>query len=128
MALKVCSRLAAVGRIRPRAAACGSPSSGAGFTVEHDRQNLRFTAAPSSGAGSPDCAVLLYRFTGEGEVDLLSTFVPEAFRGRGVAALLTQAALDFLVEEKLRARVSCWYIKAYLEEHRDHGSGHLLVS
>lgn len=43
-----------------------------------------------SSAGSPDGAVLLYRFTGKNEVDLMSTFVPEAFRGRGVAALLTQ--------------------------------------
>lgn len=41
-------------------------------------------------AGSSDCALLLYRFTGEKEVELMSTFVPEAFRGRGVAALLTQ--------------------------------------
>lgn len=43
-----------------------------------------------SSAGSRDSAVLLYRYTGENEVDLMSTFVPEAFRGRGVAALLSQ--------------------------------------
>lgn len=43
-----------------------------------------------SSAGPPERAVLLYRFTGENEVDLMSTFVPEAFRGRGVAALLSQ--------------------------------------
>lgn len=51
---------------------------------------LRCVNSSLSSAGSPDSAVLLYRFTGENEVDLMSTFVPEAFRGRGVAALLTQ--------------------------------------
>lgn len=34
--------------------------------------------------------MLHYRYTGEKEVNLLSTYVPEAFRGQGVAALLTQ--------------------------------------
>uniref|UniRef100_A0A8C2WY02 Protein NATD1 n=1 Tax=Cyclopterus lumpus TaxID=8103 RepID=A0A8C2WY02_CYCLU len=63
-----------------------------------------------------NCAVLLYRFTGEKEVDLMSTFVPEAFRGQGVAALLSQAAMDFLVEDDLKAHVSCWYIKKYIED------------
>lgn len=43
-----------------------------------------------SSAASPEGAVLRYRFTGENEVELMSTFVPEAFRGRGVAALLSQ--------------------------------------
>ncbi|KAF0033243.1 protein NATD1 isoform X1 [Scophthalmus maximus] len=107
-------------RLRPRrAAATGASSSGCGWTVEHDRAQRRFTVAPGgSGAAAEarDCAVLSYRFTGEKEVDLMSTFVPETFRGRGVAALLTQAAMDFLVEEDLKARVSCWYIQKYIEE------------
>lgn len=101
-----------------------------------------------SPAGSRDSAVLVYRYTGENEVDLMSTFVPEAFRGRGVAALLSQvtsnqnrsnhtggndsesfqAAVDFLVEEKLRAQVSCWYVKKYMEEHPDDQCRDLLIS
>lgn len=83
-------------------------------------------------------------------MDLMSTYVPETFRGQGVAALLSQvsetcqtsvsfeksshildvlylvfmylmfllqAAMDFLVEENLKAHVSCWYIKNYIEDH-----------
>lgn len=42
----------------------------------------------STGLG--ECAVLRYRFTGEKEVDLMSTNVPESFRGRGVAAVLSK--------------------------------------
>uniref|UniRef100_A0A8C6UBV2 Uncharacterized protein n=1 Tax=Neogobius melanostomus TaxID=47308 RepID=A0A8C6UBV2_9GOBI len=30
--------------------------------------------------------------------------------------LSPQAALDFVLEEQLKARVSCWYINRYLEE------------
>ncbi|KAM9345989.1 protein NATD1-like [Symphorus nematophorus] len=94
-----------------------SLSSGCSLAVDHDRQNRRFTVTPGSGAGAQDCAVLHYRFTGDKEVDLMSTYVPETFRGQSVAALLSQAAMDFLVEENLKAHVSCWYIKKYIEEH-----------
>ncbi|XP_034395572.1 protein NATD1-like [Cyclopterus lumpus] len=114
MAFKVFTRLSAVTlRLKSPPAAFSALSSGCSLTVEHDRHNRRFTVAPGSGA---DCAVLLYRFTGEKEVDLMSTFVPEAFRGQGVAALLSQAAMDFLVEDDLKAHVSCWYIKKYIED------------
>uniref|UniRef100_A0A3B3ZPW0 Protein NATD1 n=1 Tax=Periophthalmus magnuspinnatus TaxID=409849 RepID=A0A3B3ZPW0_9GOBI len=61
-------------------------------------------------------AVLSYRFTGDKQVELMSTFVPESYRGRGLAALLSKAALDFVVEEQLTAQVSCWYIHKYLQE------------
>lgn len=62
-------------------------------------------------------------------MDLLSTFVPETFRGHGVAAMLSQAAMDFVVEEDLKARVSCWYIQKYIEEHpQQQQYKHLLIS
>ncbi|XP_060921579.1 protein NATD1-like isoform X1 [Labrus mixtus] len=116
---------------------CRSLSSGQNLTVDHDRHNRRFTVAPGRETGKQtgpaltlrcwgrscsqeDHAVLHYRFTGEQEVDLMSTYVPEIFRGRGVAALLSQAALDFVVEENLKAHVSCWYIKKYIEENPEH--------
>lgn len=40
--------------------------------------------------GSSDSAVLYYRFTGEKEVELMSTYVPETFRGQGLAADLSR--------------------------------------
>lgn len=46
--------------------------------------------------GSQHCAVLHYRFTEEEQVDLMSTYVPEPLRGRGVAALLSQVGFSFL--------------------------------
>nr|XP_046271954.1 protein NATD1-like [Scatophagus argus] len=118
MAFKIFSGLTASAlRVKSYPVAFSSLSSSCSLVVEHDRQNLRFTVTPGSGAGSRDCAVLHYRFTGHKEVDLMSTYVPETLRGQGVAAQLSQAAMDFLLEENLKARVSCWYIKKYIEEH-----------
>ncbi|XP_042361716.1 protein NATD1-like [Plectropomus leopardus] len=118
MAFKIFSRLTALNlRLKSQTAAFSALNSGCSLTVEHDRENRRFTVTPSSGAGGHDCAVLHYRFTGEKEVDLLSTYVPETYRGQGVAALLSKAAMDFLVEENLKAHISCWYIKKYIKEH-----------
>ncbi|XP_061567616.1 protein NATD1-like [Cololabis saira] len=119
MAFKITSRLS---KLSPRFMSWqteGSSLNCKGLTVEHDRHNLRFTVRPGSGAEAGEAAVLRYQFTGDKEVDLMSTFVPESFRGRGVAALLSQAAIDFVVQENLKARVSCWYIQKYMEENPD---------
>ncbi|XP_068192951.1 protein NATD1-like [Antennarius striatus] len=119
MGLELLSRVAAVTlRVQAHRTAVGSSSSGRSFgsVVQHDRRNRLFTVCAASGAGCSDRAVLHYRFTAPQEVELMSTFVPEALRGRGVAALLSQAALEFVVEENLKAHVSCWYIQKYLEE------------
>ncbi|KAM8843829.1 protein NATD1-like [Spinachia spinachia] len=114
MSFKVLSRLP-VGnlRLKPPPTAFSGSTSGCSLAVKHDRPNRRFTVSPGSEA---DCAVLLYRFTGEKEVDLMSTYVPETFRGHGVAALLSRAAMDFLIEENLKAHISCWYIKKYIKK------------
>lgn len=118
MALKLFSKMTArTVRVNSFPTAFSSLSSSCSLTVEHDRRNQRFTISPGSGTGPSESAVLLYRFTAEKEVDLMSTYVPVSFRGQGVAALLSQAAMDFLVEEKLKAKVSCWYIRKYIEEH-----------
>ncbi|XP_054614487.1 protein NATD1-like [Dunckerocampus dactyliophorus] len=116
MALQILSRLSELVPVRAK---CYTTTfrlnSSGGLKVEHDRQNRRFTVSPRSGTGAKETATLLYKFTAPNQVELLSTFVPESFRGQGVAALLSKAAFDFLLEEKLKARVSCWYIKKYIE-------------
>ncbi|CAN9505986.1 unnamed protein product [Ophioblennius macclurei] len=130
MAFRLISRLSPfTNRMNSPRAASSAPSSGSGgsLMVKHDRANRRFTVTPGSGADS-DCAFLKYEFTGEKEVDLMSTFVPEMFRGHGVAALLSQAAMDFVAEEDLKARVSCWYIKKYIDEHPQQEFRDLLIS
>ncbi|XP_065125256.1 protein NATD1 [Paramisgurnus dabryanus] len=83
--------------------------------VIHDRQNQRFTINIDSDGGVRS-AVLKYTFRDDKHVELISTEVPESHRGKGVAAHLAKAALDFVVEEHLKARISCWYIRKYVDE------------
>nr|XP_013800941.1 PREDICTED: protein NATD1 [Apteryx mantelli mantelli] len=69
-----------------------------------------------SGSGCHDRAVLLYEYVGKRIVDLQHTEVPDAYRGRGIAKHLAKAALDFVVEEDLKAHLTCWYIQKYVKE------------
>ncbi|RLV63021.1 hypothetical protein DV515_00018701, partial [Chloebia gouldiae] len=66
--------------------------------------------------GCHDKAVLLYEYVGKRLVDLQHTEVPDAYRGRGIAKHLAKAALDFVVEEDLKAHLTCWYIQKYVKE------------
>uniref|UniRef100_A0A669D7G1 Protein NATD1 n=2 Tax=Oreochromis TaxID=8139 RepID=A0A669D7G1_ORENI len=65
---------------------------------------------------SHDRAVLLYEYVGKKTVDLQHTEVPDAYRGRGIAKHLAKAAMDFVVEEDLKAHLTCWYIQKYVKE------------
>lgn len=69
-----------------------------------------------SSGGCHDRAVLLYEYVGKRIVDLQHTEVPDAYRGRGIAKHLAKAALDFVVEEDLKAHLTCWYIQKYVKE------------
>ncbi|XP_003912519.2 protein NATD1 [Papio anubis] len=81
--------------------------------VEHDRRRRQFTVRLN---GCHDRAVLLYEYVGKRIVDLQHTEVPDAYRGRGIAKHLAKAALDFVVEEDLKAHLTCWYIQKYVKE------------
>uniref|UniRef100_UPI00358E7BFF protein NATD1-like isoform X2 n=1 Tax=Myxine glutinosa TaxID=7769 RepID=UPI00358E7BFF len=67
--------------------------------------------------GSSDPAVLLYDHIGERTINLHHTEVPKSFRNQGLAKHLTMAALDFMVEEDLKAKVTCSYIQKYIKAH-----------
>uniref|UniRef100_A0A8C9ESV9 Protein NATD1 n=1 Tax=Pavo cristatus TaxID=9049 RepID=A0A8C9ESV9_PAVCR len=76
-------------------------------------------SCPQHSLPSPGChdrAVLLYEYVGKRIVDLQHTEVPDAYRGRGIAKHLAKAALDFVVEEDLKAHLTCWYIQKYVKE------------
>ncbi|XP_029364615.1 protein NATD1 [Echeneis naucrates] len=81
--------------------------------VEHDRKRRQFVIRLN---GSHDRAVLLYEYVGKKTVDLQHTEVPDAYRGRGIAKHLAKAAMDFVVEEDLKAHLTCWYIQKYVKE------------
>jgi predicted GNAT family acetyltransferase len=63
-------------------------------------------------------AYLAYMDLGDQTLDIYRTFVPDALRGRGIAALLTQAALTYAHEQGYRVIPSCSYVETYMQRRR----------
>lgn len=85
--------------------------------VVHDQPSRRFRASLQ---GFEAC--LMYRLSGK-EIDLYHTYVPEAFRGRGVADKLCRAAFEYAKANGLTVLPSCSYIsEAYLKRHTEYQS------
>lgn len=83
--------------------------------VEHDKRGSRFCVELS---GYEAC--LMYRHSGN-EIDLYHTYVPEVFRGRGVAERLCHAAFEYAKANGLAVIPSCSYISgAYLKRHPEY--------
>ena len=84
-------------------------------TVIHDQAGKRFCVELS---GYEAC--LMYRRSGK-TLDLYHTYVPEVFRGRGVAERLAHAAFEHAKAEGLTVIPSCSYISgAYLKRHPEY--------
>ena len=85
------------------------------LTVQHDEAGSRFCVKLQ---GYEAC--LMYRRAGK-ELDLYHTYVPEAFRGRGMAERLCKAAFEYAKAHGLTAVPSCSYISdAYLKRHPEY--------
>lgn len=83
--------------------------------VQHEESARRFVVKFS---GYEAC--LMYRRTGD-QIDLYHTYVPEVFRGRGVAERLCRAAFEYATRERLTVVPSCSYISgAYLKRHPEY--------
>lgn len=83
--------------------------------VLHDREGQRFCVKLY---GYEAC--LMYSQQGK-EVDLYHTYVPEVFRGRGIAEKLCKAAFEHAKKESLRVIPSCSYVcDYYLKRHSEY--------
>ncbi len=80
------------------------------LTIRHDRDGHRFEAVIDG-----HLAYLVYVDLGKQTLDIYRTFVPDALRGRGIAAALTQRALDFAEQEGYSVIPSCSYVEWYME-------------
>lgn len=63
-------------------------------------------------------SVLDYQLSG-GVLTITHTGVPQAVGGRGIAANLTQAALDTARREGWKVRPVCSYVATYMKRHPD---------
>jgi len=78
--------------------------------VVHDRPGLQFEVVLDGHR-----AYLAYMDLGKQTLDFYRTFVPTGLRGKGVAAALTEAALDFANTEGYSVIASCSYVERYME-------------
>jgi predicted GNAT family acetyltransferase len=81
-----------------------------GSEVRHDTEGKRFFVAVDG-----DEVTLSYRDVDEHTVDFTSTFTPPALRGRGLARVVVDAALDWARAEDKTVIPSCSYVAKVLE-------------
>jgi uncharacterized protein len=84
-------------------------------TVEHIPHHHRFVVRLPEGE-----AILAYRDAGPDLLDIRSTYVPPASRGRGTGGLLVRAALDHARATGRRVIPSCWYVGTWVREHPEY--------
>ena len=60
-------------------------------------------------------AHLDYRQLDEQTLDYCHTFVPNELRGKGLAAIVTAAALDYAREHGFAVRPSCSYVEVFMK-------------
>ena len=84
------------------------------WTVQHDQGKQRFEVALGD-----EQAVLNYNLRDKALV-ITHTGVPPAWEGRGIAASLTRAALDYARAQGLAVPAVCSYAATYLQRHPEY--------
>lgn len=79
------------------------------FSIHHDEANHQFETTVDGHR-----AYLTYMDLGRNTLDYYRTFVPDALRGRGVAAALTQYALQYAERQGFTVIPSCSYVEQYI--------------
>jgi len=74
--------------------------------VFHDVDNNRFVLTIDG-----QLVQTKYRMVDEQTLDFYSTYTPTQLRGRGLAAKVVNAALDYIEENNLTVVATCWYFK-----------------
>ncbi|WP_178985517.1 GNAT family N-acetyltransferase [Winogradskyella helgolandensis] len=63
---------------------------------------------------------MTYVYTKDNIIDLNHTEVDGAYRGQNLGLKLIEAAIDFIIKNKLKASASCSYAKKMLEQHENY--------
>ncbi|PPL00929.1 GNAT family N-acetyltransferase [Parapedobacter indicus] len=79
--------------------------------IINNTQNLRFEIHLGT-----EVAYLEYRFYKK-DIAFMHTFVPEAFKGKGIASQLAQYAFAYAKREKKPVMVYCPFVSKYVKAH-----------
>lgn len=83
-------------------------------TVQHDKKAKTFYIEKEFAR-----AYLAYEQKSDTVLDFTSTFVPEIFRGQGIAADLVKTGLKFARQNHFSVIPTCSYVDAYIKRHQD---------
>ncbi|MEJ7745905.1 MAG: GNAT family N-acetyltransferase [Luteimonas sp.] len=84
--------------------------------ITHDRVGRKFTTSVDGHEGHVDYE------SDDGRIVITHTVVPAEIGGRGIAAELVKAALDFARDEGLKVEPRCSYAEGYLQKHPEYAS------
>ena len=85
------------------------------LSIHHDQAGHQFETTVDGHR-----AYLAYMDLGKQTLDIYRTFVPNALRGRGIAAALTERALGFAEDQGYTVIPSCSYVERYIERRQRH--------
>ncbi|MGX5219566.1 MULTISPECIES: GNAT family N-acetyltransferase [Pseudomonas] len=80
------------------------------LSIHHDQAGHQFEITVDG-----DRAYLAYMDLGKQTLDIYRTFVPNSLRGRGIAAQLTEHALQYAERMGYTVIPSCSYVERYME-------------
>ena len=79
-------------------------------TVLHDVQNKRFVLTIDNMEVQTK-----YRLIDDKTIEFYSTYTPPELRSQGLAAVVVNAALDYVQENNFEIIPTCWYVKKILK-------------
>ena len=82
--------------------------------VIHEKENDRFVIY------TDDKEAFVEYKMGSNEINLYHTYTHPAQRGKGLAALVVKAALEFAKENKLRVIPTCSYVRSFIEKNNQY--------
>jgi predicted GNAT family acetyltransferase len=85
-----------------------------GFTVINDTYHLAFVVDLDG-----EQATIDYRYY-KHDIAFLHSYVPEHFRGKGVAKALAETALTFARKENKKIMLYCPFMSKYVREHPEY--------
>jgi len=89
------------------------------ITHHSDKNCFILTLEKSLGTKNPTGeenaeAILEYRLLPNQAIDFTRTYVPNEFRGKGLAEKLVRQGLAWAKQQELTIQASCWYVDKFL--------------
>lgn len=84
------------------------------YSITHNQQNHRFETIVDAHMAYVEYVPF------EKGIRMTHTIVPQPIEGRGIAAALVKATLEFALREKIKVVPICSYVVAYLKRHTEY--------